>query len=114
MDEDRKEVIEYLVRNGIYDVCARTTRFSSEEREWAEELVFEHGGQKALDRFRQVVLIDVWTRKEKEINDAKRELADFERQSAYAWEVIIESKERDEWRRERRRRVVRWIGSWFR
>ena len=113
MDEDRKETIRALIRSGHLEVVARTTRFSSEERAWAEELVSAQGGQKALDRFRQIVLIDVLARKEKEIKDAKKELADFERESAYVWAIIIEGKERDERRREKIRRIVRRIVSWF-
>lgn len=65
MNEDRKEVIRYLVKGGHYDVVARTTRFSSEERTWTEALIFARGGQKALERFRRVVLVDEWTRNQK-------------------------------------------------
>lgn len=111
--EDRKEVIRDLIRNGNLDVCARTTRLSSEERAWAEKMLFAQGGQEALDRFQQVVYIDAWTREEKKIKDARKELADFERETAYVWGLIIEGKERDERRRERRRRIVRKIVSWF-
>lgn len=113
MDEDRKEVIRDLIRSGHLEVVARTTRFSSEERECAKVLIFAQGGQKALDRFRQVVLIDAWARKEREIEDAKKKLRDFERESAYAWGLIVDANERYERRRERRRRIVRRIVSWF-
>ncbi len=107
MDQGRKDFIEGLIEEGDYATCARTTYKFNEERAYAETLVFEQGGQKALDRFLRIAASErsayerrAWERKYKSEN-----FWDI----AYGKAVIALRNEG----RERRRQVIRKMCSWF-
>ena len=105
MDQVRKDFIEGLIEEGDYATCARTTYKFNEERAYAETLVFEQGGQEALDRFLRIAASErsayerrAWERKYKSEN-----FWDI----AYGKALMAERNER----RERRRQVIRKMCS---